>query len=292
MDLPEELQRQIQAEIGADRTSGASELLGRALPLLRQAIADGQEVAPLTLALCRAQPTMAPIWNAGLEALAVGGSLEAFDRVLQRRARATTAMVRFGVGCFEHTGSRPLTLVTISYSGAVLTLIDALSQTRQLQVACAEGRPALEGQRLAASLASRDIAVIFYSDAAIGHALTTADALLVGADAVTATTFLNKSGTRMLVADAAQQGRSVYVVATRDKFLHPTVSPRLSIREGEPREIWEAAPTGVSVRNPYFEETPLDAVTGIISDIGVLAPGMIPDACATAPPWPAGLANP
>jgi translation initiation factor 2B subunit (eIF-2B alpha/beta/delta family) len=267
-------------------------LLARALRVLRQALADHLEIAPVALALCRAQPTMAPLWNAGLEAVAAAGSLEAFDRVIQRATRATTALSRFGVACLEDAGSRSLSLVTISSSGTVLALLDALSRSRRLQVACAEGRPALEGRRLAAELASRDIAVSVYSDAAIGHALATSDVVLVGADAVTTTSFLNKSGTRMLVAAAAQQGRSVYVVATRDKFLHPTASPRLSIREGEPGKIWETAPAGVSVRNPYFEETPLDSVTGIISDIGVLAPGMIPDACAAAPAWPAGLPNP
>ena len=40
-----------------------------------------------------------------------------------------------------------------------------------------------------------------------------------------------------------------------------------------------SAPAGVTVRNPYFERTPLDIVTAIISDIGVLGTGMVPDVC-------------
>ncbi len=36
--------------------------------------------------------------------------------------------------------------------------------------------------------------------------------------------FLNKTGTRMLAASAAQQGVPVYVVATRDKFVSPAVA--------------------------------------------------------------------
>jgi translation initiation factor 2B subunit (eIF-2B alpha/beta/delta family) len=33
------------------------------------------------------------------------------------------------------------------------------------------------------------------------------------------------------------------------------------------------------VRNPYFESTPFDLVAAVISDIGVLGTGMIPDVC-------------
>ncbi len=103
--------------------------------------------------------------------------------------------------------------------------------------------------------------------------------MLVGADAVAPEWFLNKSGTRMLAAAAAQQGMPVYVVATRDKFVSHAIAARLVVREGAPAEIWGTPPAGVTVRNPYFEPTPLDLVAGIISDIGVLGTGMVPDVC-------------
>jgi len=51
------------------------------------------------------------------------------------------------------------------------------------------------------------------------------------------------------------------------------------IRSGDATEIWATPPPGVDVRNPYFESTPLDLVTAVISDVGILGTGMIPDVC-------------
>jgi translation initiation factor 2B subunit (eIF-2B alpha/beta/delta family) len=57
------------------------------------------------------------------------------------------------------------------------------------------------------------------------------------------------------------------------------VGARLVIREGAPREVWDGSPAGVEVRNPYFESTPLDLVTSVITDAGVLGAGMVPELC-------------
>ena len=83
----------------------------------------------------------------------------------------------------------------------------------------------------------------------------------------------------MLAAAATQQGVPVYVVAGRDKFVGRELAARLVIRSGEPAEVWDSPPAGVDVRNPYFEVIPLDLVTAVISDVGILGTGMIPDVC-------------
>jgi translation initiation factor 2B subunit (eIF-2B alpha/beta/delta family) len=70
------------------------------------------------------------------------------------------------------------------------------------------------------------------------------------------------------------------VVPQQDKFVAPQIAARLRIREGPPEEIWDSAPAGIDVRNPYFERTTLDLVTAVISDAGVLGVGMVPDVCA------------
>jgi translation initiation factor 2B subunit (eIF-2B alpha/beta/delta family) len=229
---------------------------------------------------------MAPVWNAGIEAVLACAETptarrgERFERFAQRVARAPRALARFAVDCFAlEDPAAPLRLVTLSSSRSVLTAVEALAAARPLRLACAEGRPALEGRRLAAALGARGIPVTFFSDAAVGHGLAGADAVLVGADAIAPEWFLNKSGTRMLAAAAAQQGVPFYVAATREKFVGHAVAARLVVREGAAAEIWDAPPPGVTVRNPYFEATPLDLVTGVISDAGVLGAGMVPDVC-------------
>ncbi|HEY6361267.1 MAG TPA: hypothetical protein VIX63_09190, partial [Vicinamibacterales bacterium] len=240
----------------------------------------GVPIKPVARALCRAQPSMAPVWNAALEALASAHAPERFERFAERVARAPAALARFGTDCFsDDTPHAPLRLVTLSFSRSVLVVVDALARTRTIRVACSEGRPALEGRRLASHLAASGTAVTCFSDAALGHALAAADAVLVGADAVAPEWFLNKSGTRMLAAAATQQGMPVYVVASRDKFVSHAIAARMVVREGASAEIWEAPPPRVTVRNPYFEPTPLDLVASVITDIGVLGAGMVPDVC-------------
>jgi translation initiation factor 2B subunit (eIF-2B alpha/beta/delta family) len=271
--LPERL-----AALAANTTAGATELLAEALDILFTARAAGADMQDVASAICQAQPTMAPLWNAA--AAAVSDDPERLNRFAERARRAPGALARYAAAHFaDDDRRRPLHVVTISYSSSVVAALDAIRLIRAVHVSCSESRPALEGRRLAEHLAAKDIPVTCFGDAAIGHALHGADAVIAGADAVAPYWFLNKSGTRMLAAAATQQGVPVYVAATRDKFVGPHLATRLVMRSGGSAEIWAEAPAAVDVRNPYFESTPLDLVAAVISDIGVLGSGMIPDVC-------------
>src|SRR5688572_19835400 len=269
-------------KVAADRQSGASDLLDEAIGILRDARALGQ-LPPVARRLCLAQPSMASLWNAAAAALGADQAADRFERFVQRLARARQALSRFASECLA-TDDRdgPLHLVTISMSRSVLTVVEAVRQRRPVGVACSESRPALEGRTLASHLAATGVPVTVYGDAAIAHALAGASAVVLGADAISAGGFLNKSGSTMLAAAASQQGVPVYVAATRDKFVGAVLSTRLTIREGDPSEVWDSPPPGMDVRNPYFELTPLDSVSAVISDLGVLGIGMVPDVCEAA----------
>ena len=225
---------------------------------------------------------MAPFWTLAAEALAGQQDPLRFDRFTERLARSGRALARVAVDYLGPEENAPLRLVTLSASSSVRTVIEALQQRHLVHVSCCESRPALEGRVLAAQLAFAGLPVSLFSDAAIAHALTGADAVLIGADAVAPAWVMNKSGTFMLAAAAALRGVPVYVLATRDKFVAARIAPRLAIREERREEIWEAAPAGVEVRNPYFEQTPAELVAAVISDIGVIGTGMLPDVCASA----------
>jgi translation initiation factor 2B subunit (eIF-2B alpha/beta/delta family) len=273
LPLPERL-----AALAADRSRGAAELLAEALDILLAARSAHADMHDIARAVCEAQPTMAPLWNAARAALA--DDPERLNQFAERVRRAPAALARFAAAHFaDDDRKRPLHVVTLSYSSSVVIVLEAIRTTRPLHVTCSESRPALEGRRLAAQLALTGTPVTYFADAAIGHALHGADAVVVGADAIASFWFLNKSGTRMLAAAATQQGVPLYVVATRDKFAGPELAARLALRHGDPGEVWAEPPVGVDVRNPYFESTPLDLVTAVISDIGVLGAGMIPDVC-------------
>jgi HSP20 family molecular chaperone IbpA len=156
-------------------------------------------------------------------------------------------------------------VVTLSRSSSVLITLHAIRAIRPLEVSCSESRPAMEGRRLAADLAAAGVRVTFYGDAALAHALHDAEAVLVGADAVASSWFLNKSGTKMLAAAATHHGVPVYVAATRDKFVDEKLAGRLQERTHDPKEVWDSAPEGVQVHNCYFEATPLELVTAVIT---------------------------
>jgi translation initiation factor 2B subunit (eIF-2B alpha/beta/delta family) len=268
------------ATIASDRESGASEILVEAIAILRDALASGEPIRPIARGLSRAQPSMASVWNATIEALVADDGAARLEQFATRVTRAPEAMARYAAEALPDAPM--LRLVTISFSGSVAHVLEVLHRRRKMRVACSESRPALEGRRLASRLAGLGIPVTCYSDAAIGQALGSADAVIVGADAVGPEWVLNKSGTRMLAAAAMQQGIPVYVVASRDKFVARTVGARLVAKEGATSEIWFAPPPGVTVRNPYFEPTPLDLIASVISDVGVLGADMVPDVCESA----------
>jgi len=270
------------ARIAGDRESGAAELQAAVLSVLADGLAEGADLEGVAQALLKAQPSMAPVWNAVRAAL-VARTIETFQHYVQQTTRAPRALVRHATGLLlPDAPSAGLKLVTISFSSTVLLALEAVAQQCPLEVATAEGQPALEGRRAATRLAAAGVTVAHYTDAALGLAVAGADAIVVGADAVTPEWFLNKSGTRMLAATAAQQGIPVYVLATRDKFLSSAVAARLQVRDEAPAEVWPAPPAGVTVHNPYFEPTPLDLVSAVVSDAGVLGAALIPDACPTA----------
>jgi translation initiation factor 2B subunit (eIF-2B alpha/beta/delta family) len=282
--------------LAADAESGASELLPRAIQLLRAAREQGRAATiEVARAICGAQPSMASFWNAAAAALADEAQPGALERFELRVKRGRPALTRFAVDllvprAIESSGgdAGPTTsahFTTFSFSGSVLTAILALAERMAVTIACAEGRPRMEGRRLADALARAGIAVEFYTDAGIGSIVAESDALLIGADAITPHGFANKVGTAQLAATAAWAGVPVFVLAGRDKFLPPRLAPALSIDDHAPSEVWETPPHGVAVRNPYFERVPLDHVTGIVTDAGVLGADMVEEACRANGVW-------
>ena len=275
-----ELTRRITL-IGQDTLSGSAELSRQARAVLADALQHGcaREIA---VALVRAQPSMAPIWNAAISAIESLSAPEAWDHAVRRRERADRALERVALPALTFDDTPPRQVVTFSMSGTVVRVLRKLAEAspHPLRVSCSEGRPALEGRQLASILHAEGIAVDFYTDAALGGVLEAADLLLLGADAIGPTAWINKAGTQSLVAAAHVRGLPVHVVTTSDKLVMPSLWPRLAVRHGPPAEVWDAPPAGIRVHNPYFESIPLDFVSTVVTDVGVLGVDMVPSACA------------
>jgi translation initiation factor 2B subunit (eIF-2B alpha/beta/delta family) len=224
---------------------------------------------------------MAPMWIAAALALAdAADDRPRLERFAQQAARSPAAVARLAADLIA--GDEPLRgrrVVTCSFSGAVLACCRALAARAPLRVACAEGRPAFEGRRLATLLAADGIAVDFYSDAGIGEALEGSAALVLGADAVAPGWFVNKTGTAALAALAQYRGVPAYLLAGREKFLPDRLAALVSLSGGPPGELWEAPPAGVDVRNCYFERIPLEFVAAVVTDTGVAEAGAVAEIC-------------
>ncbi|HEY3384083.1 MAG TPA: hypothetical protein VGK32_20155 [Vicinamibacterales bacterium] len=278
------MRRAVESLTG-DTTSGASELLRRGIDVVRSAlVSDRSALVEVARALGDAQPSMASFWNLGLAALRELDEPGAVERFAERQQRAGAALVRVALEVLTPADGPSLRLATASFSGSVLAVLLALARRTDLTVDCGEGRPHLEGRRLAAALADAGIAVALRSDAALGALVfsRSVDAVIVGADAVTPSTLVNKIGTGPLAATALYAGTPLFVLASRDKFLDERSAGLLRIEEHDPAEIWRDGPGGVAIRNPYFERVSLDVVTATITDAGVLAGEMVAEACRAA----------
>ena len=111
-----ELNRKINA-LAADRTTGASGIVAKALDILTAARASETELREVAQALCLAQPTMAPVWNAA--AAALSDDPDRLTQFVERARRAPDAIARYAATHFtEDASERPLHVVSLSCSGA------------------------------------------------------------------------------------------------------------------------------------------------------------------------------
>lgn len=265
------------ATIGSNNRSGAAAIATDAVGILEDAIrADASVVPAVATALCAAQPAMASVWNAAALAIRPDSS-EALSRYGQLLGRSPAAIARVAVGVLlaGHETRQPFSVVTVSASASVLECLLLLARKCRLRVLCAEGRPLFEGRELAARLASEGIETTVCTDAAVTSVGTHAQTVLVGADAVTSDWFLNKCGTHQVVEVATTHGIPAYVVAGRDKFVHPVLAPLLTLSGGVDTEVWRQHPPGVAVVNPYFERVPVSALAGVVTDVGLVGPGSL-----------------
>ena len=272
--MHEQWRRRIR-EIEDDSTSGATAILTRALDILRDAANEPREsVAALADALCDAQPSMAGLLTAARVVKTSADVPSALDRLMHQVARAPELIARHAAALLllrpegnPLQESAPLRLVTCSSSSAVEATIRLVSRQSSAVVSCTESRPKLEGRAMAVRLANAGVAVELYTDAGISAAVPLADALIVGADALGPSAFVNKVGTRALCALAGSAGVPVYVLAGREKVLDELDFARLSLKEADSVEVWAGKEPLVG-RNPIFERVPVELVSTIITDGG------------------------
>jgi methylthioribose-1-phosphate isomerase len=172
-------------------------------------------------------------------------------------------------------------LATAGYGTALGVIRSA--KGKGISVIANETRPYLQGARLTAyELVQEGIPVTLITDNMAGHLMSCGevDVIVVGADRIAANgDTANKIGTYALAVLAKRHGIPFYVAAPLSTFdpkipdgSHIPIEERPAGEVTGYREVrW--APQGVKVRNPAFDVTPADLITGIVTEKGVvLAP--------------------
>jgi translation initiation factor 2B subunit (eIF-2B alpha/beta/delta family) len=180
---------------------------------------------------------MAPLWRLASELLFFRGRAAGAAAFLNRLQgdRAVVALLA------PLLGDRVL---TISYSS---TIRDVILLRHPVEVLCMASEPGGEGQRMVDALADSVYASVIEDDQAIEK--VPADVVVVGADAVSPTSVLNKTKTREIAEAARDREVPCFAVVGETKFV--------------PEELPAGEP---------FQRSDLALFTAIATPLGLLTP--------------------
>ncbi len=198
---------------------------------------------------------------------------------------ANRAMGRHGAALMPK-GARILTycntgaLATSGHGTALGVVRTAFERDKTISVIACETRPYLQGARLTAwECVQEGIPCTLITDNMAGHLMSKGDVdlAIVGADRIAANgDTANKIGTYMVGVLARRHRLPFYVAAPTSTFDPKTADgSAIQIEERPAYEVtgyrgvrW--APEGVAVRNPAFDVTPAELISGIICEKGVV----------------------
>lgn len=177
-------------------------------------------------------------------------------------------------------------LACSSWGTALGVIRSAMRVGKTVRVLSCETRPLLQGARLTAWELSRDgIPVTVITDSMAAHFMRTSriDAVVVGADRITEDAVFNKIGTYMHAVCARHHGIPFYVAAPLSTFDPANREKDVIIEERGRDEVTTMGnrtfvPHEAGVRNPAFDATPMDLVTAIITENGIVRPPFAIDA--------------
>ena len=238
----------------------------------------------LGMALIRAQPSVAPVIRLANDLLCQVETMAVSDvwftsilrKAVEYEAFSKTALnklIRFAKRLLNFSGL----VLTYSYSSVVTQSILAAKRAgMKFGVMTSEARPANEGQMTAGMLAKTGINVQYMTDVGLLSSIATASVVLLGADAILPEAVVNKIGSRLIIEKARSCGVPVYVLTMTNKFLPRSLLPFFEIQDKNPQEIWSKAPKSVTPQNRYFDQTPMEMITGMITEEGMVRPETLP----------------
>ena len=162
-------------------------------------------------------------------------------------------------------------IVSHSYSSTVARVLAEVAKQRAgLELIQSVSEPAREGLVSAESAAESGIKVILVADAGLPEALRGSDAVVVGADSVGLEGVVNKLGTLGLAITARYFSVPLFALFDSTKLRPP--GSKIVIEEKNPEELAMPGNKKITVRNVYFDLTPLELFTAFINEDGAFPP--------------------
>lgn len=264
-----------------DRIHGAGWLSRWAISTLKLAISESQaqtvadfaeEMKTVGAELTQARPSMTPIANytnqllhqiilrskddKNLDSLRTFAKAKG-NELLNSSAKALIKAVEYGVGIINDLD----TVITCSYSSTVCKVCELAKQKEtEFHVIVAESRfnEQAYGEITAQQLTKYQIPVEIIPDEKIDLGINRADKALVGADSITADGYLINGAPTLVLAEAARQNKiHFYTVCETAKFdIQGYMAKAPQLESG-------------------FDKTPLDLITGIITEKGTMQPSLV-----------------
>ncbi len=199
-------------------------------------------------------------------------------RINRAMGEAGAALLADGARVLTHCNAGAL--ATAGWGTALGVIRSAAEAGKKISVIADETRPFLQGARLTAwEMVQENIPVTLITDNMAGHLMAhgEVDAVIVGTDRVAANgDVANKIGTYMVAVLARRHNIPFYVACPLSTIdLNIADGTEIPIEERAPEEVtgfrdcqWAAQ--GVKVRNPAFDVTPVELVTALITEKGVV----------------------
>ncbi len=205
--------------------------------------------------------------------------IEAFRRSCEDFIeKSVNAIEKIGIIGAKRVRDGDVLLTHCNSEAALSVILSAHKLGKNIRVYCTETRPKFQGLTSASILSRNGVDVTLIVDSAVRYFMNKIDQVIVGADAITANgAVVNKIGTS-LIALAAKESRSRFMVAAESYKISPqTFYGDLIIIEERPKyEIvskdWLSRNKGVKVSNPAFDITPAEYVDAIITEVGIFPP--------------------
>jgi len=195
--------------------------------------------------------------------------------------RYGAALIQDGDQVLTHCNTG--TLATVNYGTALAPIRTAVREGKKVSVVATETRPRLQGAKLTTyELLSDRIPVTLIVDGAAGYVISRGmvQRAIVGADRITTRFVANKVGTYLIALAANANRIPFYVAAPTSTFDLRRESSEIKVEERAPEEVTNingtrVPPRGVHAYNPAFDLTPLELISGFITEKGVFTPDQL-----------------